>query len=113
MQLQAQEQVQGEFAELTRALGSQDATTYQLADEPRPSSPPQKVEDLVQQALNARPELASLQLSRDAAYQFEHAEKDLSYPVVDLMGVGLGSGVFSPVKDGREGLLVRAPMRFW
>ena len=38
MQLQAQEQVQGAFAELTRALGSQDAATYQLAEEPMPPS---------------------------------------------------------------------------
>jgi outer membrane protein len=88
MQLQAQEQVQEQFAELTRALGAQDAATYQLADEPLPPSPPAKAEDLVQQALNSRPELASLQLSRDAAYKFEHAEKDLALPNVKFIGVG-------------------------
>jgi outer membrane protein len=88
LQLQTQAQVQGEFAELTRALGAQDAATYQLSDEPMPPSPSLKVEDLVQQALNARPELASLQMARDAAYKFENAEKDLSRPSVNLMGVG-------------------------
>ena len=51
--LQAEDQVQEAFAELTRALGSQDGATYQLADEPLPPSPPLKVEDLVQQALSA------------------------------------------------------------
>jgi hypothetical protein len=30
-----------------------------------------------------------------------------------LKDLVLGSGVFSPVKNGREGLLVRAPMQFW
>ena len=40
------------------------------------------------QALSGRPELASLQLSRDAAYRFERAEKDLSYPTASLVGVG-------------------------
>jgi outer membrane protein len=88
MQLQAQEQVQEEFAQLTRALGSQDAATYQLLEEAMPPSPPQKAEDLVRQALNARPELASLQLNRDAAFKFEHAERDLSLPMVSLLGVG-------------------------
>jgi outer membrane protein len=46
------------------------------------------VEDLVQQALKARPELASLQLNRDAAYKFERAEKDLSLPNASFLGVG-------------------------
>jgi outer membrane protein len=86
--LQADDQVQQAFAELTRALGSQDGATYQLADEPLPPSPPLKVEDLVQQALSARPELASLQLNRDAAYKFERAERDLALPTANFIGVG-------------------------
>ncbi|MGB9456973.1 MAG: TolC family protein [Bryobacteraceae bacterium] len=86
--LQAQDQVQRAFAELTRALGSQQAATYQLADQPLPPSPPADAEDLTAQALSTRPELASLQLSRDAAYRFERAEKDLSYPTASLVGVG-------------------------
>jgi len=88
MQMQAQEQVQAQFAELTRDLGSQDAAAYQLADEPLPPSPAAKVEDLVQQALNARPELASLKLSRDSAYKFERAERDLSLPNAKFVAVG-------------------------
>jgi outer membrane protein len=57
-------------------------------EEAMPPSPSQKAEDLVRQALNARPELASLQLNRDAAYKFEHAERDLSLPMVSMLGVG-------------------------
>lgn len=86
--LQSQDQVQEAFAELTRALGSQDAASYRLAEEPLPPSPPLQVEDLVRQALSARPELASLQLTRDAAYRFERAEKDLSLPNASFVGVG-------------------------
>ncbi len=86
--LQAQDQVQRAFAELTRTLGSQQATSYQLADQPLPPSPPPNAEDLVTQAISSRPELASLQLSRDAAYRFERAEKDLAYPTASLVGVG-------------------------
>ncbi len=86
--LQTQDQVQQSFAEMTRALGSEAPAVYQLADEPMPPSPPSNVEDLVQQAFKARPELASLQLNRDAAYKFERAEKDLSLPNASLLGVG-------------------------
>jgi outer membrane protein len=86
--LQAQDQVQGAYAELTRTLGSQQAAAYQLEDEPLPPSTPLNAEDLVAQALSSRPELASLQLNRDAAYRFERAEKDLSYPNASLVGVG-------------------------
>ena len=88
LQLQAQNDIQEAFAELTRAIGSQDAATYQLEDEPLPPNPPRKVDDLVQQALSARPELASLQMNRDAAYKFERAEKDLSLPNATFVGVG-------------------------
>lgn len=88
MQMQAQEQVQVQFAELARDLGSQDAATYQLAEEPMPPSPATRAEDLVQQALNARPELASLKLSRDSAYKFERAERDLSLPNAKFVAVG-------------------------
>jgi len=86
--LQTQDEVQGAFAELTRTLGSQQSATYQLEDEPLPPSPPSNAEDLVAQAIGARPELTSLQMSRDAAYRFERAEKDLSYPTASLVGVG-------------------------
>jgi hypothetical protein len=36
-----------------------------LEDEPLPPSPPSDAEDLIAQALGRRPELASLQMSRD------------------------------------------------
>jgi len=86
--LQSQDQIQESFAELTRALGGQDSQSYELADEPMPASPPANVEDLVRQALSARPELASLQMNRDAAYKFERAERDLSLPTASFVGVG-------------------------
>jgi len=86
--LQTQDQVQSAFAELTRTLGSQQAAAYELVDEPLPPSPPENPERLVAQAISGRPELASLQMSRDAAYKFERAEKDLSYPTASLVGVG-------------------------
>lgn len=86
--IQAQNQLQDTYAELARAMGSQQPGGYTLTEEPLPASPPPSVEQLVAQALGARPELAGLQLERESAYRFERAEKDLMYPTVSLMGVG-------------------------
>jgi outer membrane protein len=85
--LRAQDAVQGAFAELSRALGSEQAVNYQLVDEPLPPSPPAKPDDLIVQAASNRPELAGLRYSREAAYKFAEAEKDLSRPTISLVGV--------------------------
>ena len=85
--LRAQDSVQGAHAELSRALGSDQVVDYQLVDEPLPPSPPAKADDLIAQAVSNRPELASLRYSREAAYKFAEAEKDLGRPSVSLVGV--------------------------
>jgi outer membrane protein len=82
-----QNMVQAAFAELTRALGAQKATAYALVDEPMPPSPGTDVEALVTQALQNRPELAAFRLTRDAAYRFEAAERDLKRPTASFIGV--------------------------
>ena len=86
--LRSQNLVQAAFAELTRALGAQQTATYQLAEEPMPPSPQADGEGLVQQALQNRPELAGLRLTREAAYRFEDAERDLKRPTASFVGVG-------------------------
>jgi outer membrane protein len=86
--LRAQDSVQQAFAELGRAMGSDQPANYQLADEPLPSAPPATPDQLVAQALGNRPELASLRFSRDANYRFAEAEKDLSRPTVSVAAVG-------------------------
>ena len=85
--LRAQDSVQQAFAELGRAMGSDQPANYQLADEPLPAGPATTVDQLVVQALGNRPELAGLRFSRDAAYKFADAEKDLSRPTVSVLGV--------------------------
>ena len=86
--LRAQDSVQQAFAELGRAMGSDQPVNYQLADEPLPSAPPATPDQLVAEALGNRPELASLRFSRDASYKFAEAEKDLSRPTVSVLAVG-------------------------
>ncbi|HXN49841.1 MAG TPA: TolC family protein [Bryobacteraceae bacterium] len=85
--IRAQDSVQTAAAELARALGSDQPASYQLIDEPLPPSPSQNAEELVAQALANRPELAGLRLSRESAYKFAAAEKDLSRPTVSLLAV--------------------------
>jgi len=85
--LRAQDSLQEAYAELSRALGSDQVFAFQLVDEPLPPSPAAKPDDLVTQAMNNRPELASLRFSRESAYKFADAEKDLSRPTVSLVGV--------------------------
>ncbi|HLH40872.1 MAG TPA: TolC family protein [Bryobacteraceae bacterium] len=86
--LDAQEAVTAAYAELARALGSDQSVNYQLAEEQLPPGPPQNVEDLVAQAMRNRPELASLQYSRESAQKFYEAERDLKRPTVSVVAVG-------------------------
>ena len=86
--LQAQDEQQEAFAELTRAMGSQQNAVYTLTDEPLPPGPPAGPEALVTEAIAARPELSSLRAEREAAYRFERAERDLAYPTVSFIGLG-------------------------
>ncbi len=107
--LRAQDSVQGALAELGRALGSDQPANYQLSDEPLPPGPPATPDDLVAQALGNRPELAGLRFSRDAAYKFAEAEKDLSRPTVTAIAVGgfvplINTPPTSPVPVEYEGL---------
>lgn len=107
--LRAEDSVQGALAELGRAMGSDQPANYQLTDQPLPPSPPATATDAVAQALMNRPELASLSLSRDAAYKFAEAEKDLARPTVTAVGVGgfvplINTPATSPVPAEYEGV---------
>jgi outer membrane protein len=86
--IRAQEVLDAAVAELGRALGSDQPANYQLVEEAVPAGPPGKPDDLITQAVADRPELASLRSSRDSAYKFFEAEKDLSRPTVSIAAVG-------------------------
>jgi outer membrane protein len=86
--IRAEEAVQSAQAELGQALGSDQPADYQLVEDQLPPGPPGKADDLVMQALANRPELASLKFSRDSAYKFFDAERDLSRPTVSIAAVG-------------------------
>jgi len=107
--INAQQGVQQAMAELGRALGSDQPGNYQLVDEPLPPGPPATPDSLVTQAINDRPELASLRAGREASYRFYEAEKDLSRPTVSAVAVGgaipyINSPPASPIPTGYEGI---------
>jgi outer membrane protein len=83
--LRAQDSVTGAVAELGRALGSDQPANFDLVGEPLPQAPPATAETLVMQAIANRPELASLRASRESAYKFYYAERDLKRPTVSAI----------------------------
>lgn len=83
--LRAQDSVTGALAELGRAIGSDQSANFQLTDEPLPQAPPATTTSLVAQAIDNRPELASLRAMRESSYKFYYAEKDLKRPTVSAI----------------------------
>jgi outer membrane protein len=108
--IRAQNDLQEAYAQLARALGTNQAAQYQLTEEPLPPSPPRSPEDLVTQALANRPDIISLRFRRDAARRFADAERDLARPTVSVVGAaGLLSYANlpgSPPADKYEGAAV-------
>jgi outer membrane protein len=85
--VRAENDVEAGRARLNAALGMAQTETYELADEPLPPALEPNAETAVAQAVQQRPDLAALRLSRDAAHRFARAEGDLSRPTVSLAGV--------------------------
>ncbi len=83
----AQNNIGKSFAQLDRALGADTHQTYTLQEEPLPAAPPTAADSLVTQAMVNRPELIALGFDQQAAYKFQKAERDLSFPTVEGMGV--------------------------
>ena len=107
--IRAQSAVEDSFAQLGRALGSDQPANYTLVDPSLPPGPPAKPDELVAQAIANRPELASLRYSRDSAYKYFDAERDLNRPTVSIAAVGgflpyIGTPATSPVPAEYEGV---------
>lgn len=87
LMIRSQNSVQAAFAELSRAMGQQQAATYVLTDEPMPPAPVADAEPLVIEALQNRPEVANLRLTHEAALRFAEAERDLKRPTASFIGM--------------------------
>jgi outer membrane protein len=87
MLIRAQDSLRSAYANLGQALGSEQSVEYRLADLPLPEQPPKDAEQLLAEAFQHRPEIASLRLQRAADEKFARAEQDLKRPTVSLTGV--------------------------
>jgi outer membrane protein len=84
--IQAQNGVEGSYADLSAALGYSDEKTFTLAEEPAPPAPSPNVSELISQAVQNRPELISRRLDVSSAQSYATAERDLWLPTVSAVG---------------------------
>ena len=84
--IQAKNDVQASFAELSRALGYSDPRTFTLAEEPLPAPPPPDFGPLLQEAMSSRPELIGLDFDLKSAQSYATAERDLWFPTISAVG---------------------------
>jgi outer membrane protein len=84
--IQAQNDVQASYAELSTALGYSDQRTFHLAEQPMPPSPPTDFLPLIQEAIQNRPEVIGQGLSVKSAQSFANAERDLWFPTISVLG---------------------------
>ena len=100
--IQAQNDLQASFAQLSAALGYADQRTFRLNEEPVPPSPPADVSTLIGQALRDRPELVGQRLNVQSAQSYATAERDLWFPTISAVGVAgltpvIGAGGWRPL----------------
>lgn len=85
--VQAQNDLQSSFAQLSDALGYSDGRTFQLVEEPLPGAPPPDVAPLIVEAFQNRPEIISQGLDVKSAQSYATAERDLWFPTISAAGV--------------------------
>jgi outer membrane protein len=88
MLIRAQDRLETAYADLGQALGTNQPAHYRLQAQPMPPAPPATADELIAQAYQNRPELASVRLEREAAQKFVDAEHDLKRPTVNFMAAG-------------------------
>ena len=87
LEIQAQNDLQSSFAQLSVALGYSDQRIFQLVDESLPPAPPADIAPLIQEALRDRPEMIGQRLDVQSAQSYATAERDLKLPTISALGV--------------------------
>jgi outer membrane protein len=111
--VQAQSDVKAAEADLATAMGLPNESGFVLSEEPMPAPMPDRVEDLIREAMQNRPELKTLRLQQSAAERFTRAEHDLYYPSVGVIGTAgfVPTGVDTlPGRYGAIGMNVTIPI---
>jgi outer membrane protein len=86
LEVQAQNELKAAEADLATAMGIPGQSGFVLDEEPMPAQLPARVDELVSEAMQNRPELKSLQLQESAAQRFTKAEHALFYPSIGVVG---------------------------
>jgi outer membrane protein len=84
--IQAQNNLQASFADLSAALGYPDQRTFTLVEEPLPGAPPSDLQQMINDALQNRPELVAERLNVESAGSYATAERDLFLPTISAAG---------------------------
>lgn len=111
--VQAQNDLQSAQTQLATVMGLPNETAFDVAEEPMPAQLPDRVSDLIGQAIQNRPELAQLRFEQGAAERFAAAEHDLYYPSVGIIGtMGVAPYAESTISSryGAVGLNVTIPI---
>ena len=111
--VQAQNDLKASEADLAAGMGLPHETGFTLDEEPMPAPLPDKVDDLIRESMQNRPELKSLRLRQSAAERFTKAEHDLYYPTLGVIGAAgfVPTGVDTvPGKYGAIGMNVSIPI---
>ena len=103
--IQAQNNLQASFAQLSAALGYADQRTFQLSEEPLPPAPPSDIAALIQEALRDRPEMIAQRLDVESAQSYATAERDLWFPTLSAAG----AAGLTPVAGLNQGTSTLAP----
>ncbi len=85
--LDAQNNVDSTMAALDAVLGLDRQVTYNLVEDQAPlNSPPTDAAQLLQLALQQRPDLQALNYNQQAAIKFSHAQRDQMLPTISATG---------------------------
>lgn len=85
--VQAQNDLQASFADLSAALGLADQRNFHLIEQPVPDAPPADLTSLIAEAMRDRPEIIGLHLDVGSAQSYATAERDLWFPTISASGV--------------------------
>jgi len=112
--LDAENNANAALATLSMVLGYRDTQNFALVEDATSITPPSSnVDDLIAQALVARPEILSLQFQEQAAQKFQSAERDLLLPNIAAVGAVGDTPVRNPVLSnwyGAVGVNVQIPL---
>ena len=117
LQLDSENNAEAAMANLDEVLGLDHQAAYTLVDEPGTAlpAPPVDVDGLIQLALRQRPDLQSLDLSRQSQEKFSQAQSDQRRPTVSALGAVGGAPVrpgeyFTSSWDGAVGANISIPL---